>query len=89
MRWALFSDRDRADAAERFRREHEAWLTWAFASGAALPLIPLRRVEPGAGQPGGGFDPMMARGTGRQRAERWWTLALARVDRRPRGIGNG
>lgn len=100
MRWSPFSRQERPDAGARFRREHEAWLTWAFASGARFPLIPLRRVDPSidganpvgrrAGSlRGGGFDPMMARESGRRRAERWWSLALDRVDASPKGLGHG
>lgn len=102
MRWSPFSRQERPDAGARFRREHEAWLTWAFASGARLPLIPLRRVEPldptirpdregrtFASARGGGFDAMMARESGRRRAERWWSLALDRVDASPKGLGHG
>jgi hypothetical protein len=60
--------------AERFRRVHERWLTWALRTTRPLPRIPLRREDEG------GFDRMMARPGGRELAERWWTLAMAIAD---------
>jgi hypothetical protein len=62
------------DPAALFRHVHEAWLTRAVSSGKPYPRIPVRRVDEG------GFDPLLARPGGRQRADRWWTAALDRVD---------
>lgn len=63
--------------AEFFRRVHEAWLDRALGSGRMYPRIPLRRMDCG------GFDPLRARSGGRARAEKWWSLALDRVDADP------
>jgi hypothetical protein len=73
MRWPFFESHD-VPAGERFRREHEAWLNAAILSGRRFPRIPLRRQDEG------GFDLLRARPGGRERAERWWRLALARLD---------
>jgi hypothetical protein len=56
------------------RDEHSAWLTRALASGRAYPRIPLRRVAEG------GFDRVMRLPSGPAQAERWWRIALERVD---------
>ncbi|MDX2148395.1 MAG: hypothetical protein SFZ23_12815 [Planctomycetota bacterium] len=61
------------DPGEVARRLHSAWLTAALASGRRFPRIPLRRVD------AGGFDWLMSRPEGPQRAERWWKRALRRV----------
>jgi hypothetical protein len=58
-------------AAERFRRAHERWLNMAIV--AAMPRIPVRRVDEG------GFDDLLARARGRAAADRWWRRAFARV----------
>lgn len=70
----LFSREDLPDKAALFRRAHERWLTRAMASPRAYPRIPLRRVADG------GFAPLVSRPGGRERAERWWAMALERVD---------
>jgi hypothetical protein len=74
MRWSFFSSHDDLPAPERFRREHEAFLDAALRSGRTFPRIPLRREDRG------GFDCLRARPGGRDRADRWWSLAFARLD---------
>lgn len=60
---------------ERARRHHERWLTGALTGRIGPhPRIPTRRVSEG------GFDRQMADESGRARAERWWDLALMRVE---------
>lgn len=75
MRWVFFGKRDPRDAAARFRAEHSAFLTQALTLGRAVPRIPIRPVSRG------GFDPMMARAAGPERAAAWWSAAFARLDR--------
>ncbi len=58
----------------RARRVHSAWLTRAVREGRAYPRIPTRRVDLG------GFDALMRREGGPKIAERWWTIALLRVE---------
>ena len=65
------------DPAALFRRIHERWLTRAMQSGKPYPRIPIRRVDE-LGR--GGFDDVRTRPEARARADRWWSLALDRVD---------
>ncbi len=74
MRWWFRSDRERLEAGELARRQHSAWLTSAMASGAKYPRIPTRPVERG------GFSALLRRENGPKLAERWWNLALGRID---------
>lgn len=67
----------REGAAERFRKEHEAWLTRALLDGREYPRIPTRAVR------AGGFDGLRRRAGGPQRAAMWWDAALLRVDEAP------
>lgn len=57
-----------------FRLIHERWLTRAVKSKLPYPRIPIRRVD------AGGFDEVRQRPEARARADRWWALALERVD---------
>lgn len=70
----LFRRESLPDKAALFRRVHERWLTRAMASPARYPRIPVRRVADG------GFAPLVSRPGGRELADRWWTIALDRVD---------
>lgn len=74
MFWRSFFGGGISDHAALSRRVHEAWLDRALRSGRAYPRIPLRRVD------SGGFDRLRARTGGRARAEKWWGLALERVE---------
>ncbi len=65
------------DKAALFRRVHEAWLDRALRSGRVYPRIPLRRAD------WGGFDALRRRPGGRERAEKWWSVALTKVDSDP------
>ncbi|HYF15758.1 MAG TPA: hypothetical protein VD971_11880 [Phycisphaerales bacterium] len=56
------------------RHAHSQWLTEAFASDRDYPRIPVRRVADG------GFSALMSRENGPAHAERWWSLALERMD---------
>jgi hypothetical protein len=56
------------------RALHSRWLTRAVEGRREYPRIPLRRADQG------GFDRMMSTPEGRERAERWWNIALERVD---------
>lgn len=82
MRWRFWDSDPVSEASARARAEHSAWLTRALSQGLRYPRIPIRSMDPDTG--GGGFGPMMARNTGPSRAERWWKLALDRVDDPPR-----
>jgi hypothetical protein len=62
------------DPGEKARREHSAWLTKALAGTRRYPEIPVRPV------PEGGFDELRHRPNGMKLAERWWRMALRRVD---------
>lgn len=73
MLWSFFNSRDVPSKAEQFRRAHERWLSAAIRSPSPLPRIPVRRVETG------GFDDLLARPRGREVADRWWRIALART----------
>jgi hypothetical protein len=74
MFWRFLKQSGSLSPGEVARRVHSLWLTRAFESGRVYPRIPTRRVEDG------GFDRMMATEHGRARAERWWELALARME---------
>lgn len=74
MLWSWLRRKRVLDAGERARRLHSAWLTAALASSRHYPQIPRRPVATG------GFDALRARPHGPTRSERWWTLALERVD---------
>ncbi len=73
MRWSFFG-RDRFVEAGRLARAvHSHWLSEAMARPMDVPRIPTRRVSDG------GFSAMLGRPGGRERAEKWWDLALDRV----------
>jgi hypothetical protein len=74
MRWRFLGRDDLSPLAEKYRREHEAWLNRALASGHPYPRIPLKRVDRG------GFSGLLARPSGRALADLWWIAALDRVD---------
>lgn len=59
---------------EAMRRLHSRWLTRAFSTRHEYPRIPVRAVA------AGGFTRLMSRPGGPMLAERWWALALERVD---------
>lgn len=61
--------------AERARRVHSAWLTWALASDERFPRIPRQAVG------GGGYDTLLATPRGRAVCRRWWQRALDAVER--------
>lgn len=60
--------------ASQFRLVHERWLNRAVKSPGRYPRIPTRRVD------SGGFSGLLSRPNGEVLAERWWDLALQRVD---------
>ena len=72
-----FGRHDLPSRGKQFRLIHERWLTRALRSPIAYPRIPVRRVDEG------GFDSFRARADARARADRWWDLALERVDSVP------
>ena len=74
MRWAFWRKEDWEEAGERARRLHSLWLTDAIASGRPQSRIPVRRVDDG------GFARVSESGISCQRADRWWSLALEKVD---------
>jgi len=76
MFWRFLKHSASLSPGEVARRLHSLWLTQAFQSGRdrLYPRIPTRRVEDG------GFDRMMSTERGRARAEKWWELALARME---------
>jgi hypothetical protein len=65
----LFDDRGR-----QYRLIHERWLNEAIRAPGRYPRIPTRRAD------AGGFSALLNRPGGTDRAERWWELALERVD---------
>lgn len=72
----FFGSDDLPGHAERLRRFHSAWLTWALRrGGAGLPRIPVRAVSEG------GYGPLMATSEGREWAEAWWGDALSFEER--------
>ena len=73
MRWDFWRKRDWRTVGQRYAAEHSAWLTRAVRLGNA-PRIPVKKVEEG------GFDRMMARPGGEERASQWWGAAFERVD---------
>ena len=73
MKWAFWQSYFE-EAGERARRMHSAWLTRALAEDRQYPRIPCRRAEEG------GFGPLLDKPNGKDLAERWWSLALSRVD---------
>jgi len=73
MRLAFWTAQDREEAGEKARRLHSAWLTDAVVTGKSTPKIPVREVEQG------GFSRVAASALARERADRWWTIALERV----------
>ena len=74
MFWKRLFTRGFMTAAEKATQEHSAWLTEALRSGRSLPRIPVKRADEG------GFDALRARPSGEKHAERWWRLALEKVD---------
>ncbi len=74
MFWPFLHRADPPTRAALFRVVHERWLTRMQVDRRPAPRIPLRRVDRG------GFDALRDRPAGRARAERWWTLALERVE---------
>jgi hypothetical protein len=75
MRWNFVQRDDSPTHAERFRREHSAFLTRALLGGPRYPTIPTRRVADG------GFDALTRTPAGRARASRWWAAIFWRMDR--------
>lgn len=73
MRWSLFSRTRSLEAGRLARLVHSRWLTEAVARPIDVPRIPTRRVADG------GFDTMLGRPGGRERADKWWDLALQRL----------
>jgi len=73
MFWNRLTGR-RAGTPEAMRRQHSRWLTRAFQTGHEYPRIPVRAVA------AGGFAKLMARPGGPALGERWWSMALERVD---------
>jgi hypothetical protein len=57
-----------------FRLIHEQWLNRALRSRIPYPRIPVRKVDEG------GFDRVHRNADARAHADRWWALALDRVD---------
>ena len=75
-RWGAWASASREwrDASERFRAEHSRFLTFALRWPSRYPRIPTKRVSDG------GFERLLARRSGREWADRWWTTAMDRVD---------
>jgi len=74
MRWVFRHDHQKLRTAAEVARElHSQWLTRALEQGLDRPRIPVRRVDEG------GFDPLISRPGGKERAEAWWKAALDRV----------
>jgi len=65
----------RLDRREQMIHETSAFLTWALSTNAAVPRIPIRRVDDG------GFDMLMRMPGARQAVQRWWMRALDIMDR--------
>ena len=67
FRWWM-SRRGRAERAEKFRQEHELWLTAALTGSGRVRTrrIPIRRVSEG------GFSRMTGTPEGRYWIEQWW-----------------
>lgn len=75
MRWRFWIKSEVLGAGEQMRREHSAWLTDALLSRREYPQIPMRPVDDG------GFDRLMQRPHGPDRAASWWAAAFQRIDR--------
>jgi hypothetical protein len=74
MRWVFRHDHQKLlTAGEVARQLHSQWLTKALEQGLDRPRIPVKRVDEG------GFDALLARPCGPERAESWWRAALDRV----------
>jgi hypothetical protein len=73
MQWR-FWEHEEMDEGEKARLVHSRWLTDALASCKHYPRIPVRPVITG------GFSRLMNRGNGPQRAQRWWEIALGRLE---------
>ncbi len=73
MRWPFFRNDQFLEAGRKARLLHSRWLTAAIERPMDAPRIPTRRVADG------GFSDMLGRPNGRQRADKWWDLALDRV----------
>jgi hypothetical protein len=73
MQWRFWEHED-IDEGDKARLVHSQWLTEALASGKPYPRIPVRPVITG------GFSRLMSSRHGPNLAERWWELALERVD---------
>lgn len=73
MRFGRQNRNDLFDIGARYRAEHSIWLTHALRHGGRYPRIPAKPTHLG------GYDRLMSRPTGRRHAERWWTIALARL----------
>ena len=63
------------EAGALARRVHSEWLSRAMTCAEVYPRIPLRPVEQG------GFEVLMSKAQGPQRAEQWWGAAFDRIDR--------
>lgn len=61
---------------EVVRRQHSVFLTNAILSGKQYPRIPTRVVS----ECKDGFNTLMSRKHGPEHAEKWWNLALERVE---------
>ena len=61
---------------EAMRRQHSVFLTNAMLMGKKYPRIPTRAVT----HDNNGFAELMARKHGPEHAEKWWNLALERVE---------
>lgn len=61
---------------EAMRRQHSVFLSNAILHNKQYPRIPTRAVT----QDSDGFTQLMARKHGPDHAEKWWNLALERVD---------
>jgi hypothetical protein len=73
MQWR-FWEHEEMDEGEKARLVHSQWLTEALASGKPYPRIPVRPVVTG------GFSRLMSRARGTELAQRWWEIALTRVE---------
>ncbi len=61
---------------EAMRRQHSVFLTNAILNNKQYPRIPTRIVN----ECSNGFAEAMARKHGPEHAEKWWSLALERVE---------
>lgn len=74
MFWSRLNKRRVMTPSERFIAEHSAWLTAAMAQKTRTPRIPVKPVSRG------GYDALRKRPGGKERAARWWSIALGRVE---------